>query len=75
MPYDRKHFFDVVRKDLFRGNLTQSQVDGMNYLLEVCLVVALAAGATPATGAKSQVITAQTTRKGISVSYQSPATP
>jgi putative chitinase len=35
MPYDRKHFFDIVRKDLFRGNLTQSQVDGMNYLLEV----------------------------------------
>lgn len=35
MPYDRKHFFDTVRKDLFRGNLTQSQVDGMNYLLEV----------------------------------------
>ena len=35
MPYDRKHFFDAVRKDLFYGNLTQSQVDGMNYLLEV----------------------------------------
>ena len=35
MPYDRKHFFDVVRKDLFRGTLSQSQVDGMNYLLEV----------------------------------------
>lgn len=35
MSYDRKHFFDTVRKDLFRGNLTQSQVDGMNYLLEV----------------------------------------
>jgi putative chitinase len=35
MPYDRKLFFDTVRKDLFRGNLTQSQVDGMNYLLEV----------------------------------------
>ena len=35
MPYDRKRFFDTVRKDLFRGNLTQSQVDGMNYLLEV----------------------------------------
>lgn len=34
MPYDRKHFFDTVRKDLFRGNLRQSQVDGMNYLLE-----------------------------------------
>ena len=35
MPYDRKLFFDTVRKDLFRGTLTQSQVDGMNYLLEV----------------------------------------
>lgn len=35
MPYDRKWFFDTVRKDLFRGTLTQSQVDGMNYLLEV----------------------------------------
>jgi putative chitinase len=35
MPYDRKHFFDTVRKDLFRGNLTQSQVDGQNFLLEV----------------------------------------
>jgi|HubBroStandDraft_5_1064220.scaffolds.fasta_scaffold32076_2 putative chitinase len=35
MPYDRKVFFDVVRRDLFRGNLTQDQVDGMNFLLEV----------------------------------------
>ena len=35
MPYDRKFFFDTVRKDLFNGTLTQSQVDGMNYLLEV----------------------------------------
>ena len=35
MPYERKAFFDGVRKDLFRGNLTQAQVDGMNYLLEV----------------------------------------
>jgi putative chitinase len=33
MPYDRKFYFDTVRKDLFRGNLTQSQVDGQNYLL------------------------------------------
>jgi biopolymer transport protein ExbD len=39
----------------------------MNYLLEVCLVVTLAAGATPAIGAKSQAITAQTMQKGISV--------
>jgi putative chitinase len=35
MPYDRKFFFDTVRKDLFGGNLTQSQVDGMNYELAV----------------------------------------
>ena len=35
MPYDRKAFFDGVRKDLFRGSLTQAQVDGMNYLLAV----------------------------------------
>jgi putative chitinase len=35
MPYDRKHFFDTVRKDLFRGTLTQRQVDGMEYLLAV----------------------------------------
>ena len=35
MPYDRKYFFDTVRKDLFSGTLTQSQVDGMNYLLEM----------------------------------------
>lgn len=35
MPYDRKFFFDNVRKNLFSGTLTQSQVDGMNYLLEV----------------------------------------
>jgi putative chitinase len=35
MPYDRKFFFDTVRKDLFNGTLTQSQVDGMNYLLEI----------------------------------------
>lgn len=35
MPYDRKFFFDTIRKDLFRGTLTQDQVDGMNYLLEI----------------------------------------
>ena len=39
----------------------------MNYVLEVCLAVTLAAGATPAIGAKSQAITAQTMQKGISV--------
>jgi putative chitinase len=35
MPYDRKFFFDTVRTNLFGGTLTQSQVDGMNYLLIV----------------------------------------
>ena len=35
MPYDRKFFFDGVRASLFKGTLTQSQVDGMNYLLEI----------------------------------------
>jgi hypothetical protein len=32
--YERKYFFDSVRAMLFYGNLTQSQVDGMNYLLD-----------------------------------------
>ena len=35
MPYDRKFFFDNVRANLFNKTLTQDQVDGMNYLLEV----------------------------------------
>ena len=35
MPYDRKFFYDNVRASLFHGTLTQAQVDGMNYLLEV----------------------------------------
>jgi putative chitinase len=35
MPYDRKVFFDNVRVNLFNGTLTQSQVDGMNYLLGI----------------------------------------
>lgn len=34
MPYARKEFFDTVRKDLFHGSLTQSQVDEMEALLE-----------------------------------------
>jgi putative chitinase len=33
MPYDRKFYFDSVRADLFRGTLTQGQVDGQNALL------------------------------------------
>jgi putative chitinase len=32
---DRKYFYDSVRVNLFDGNLSQSQVDGMNYLLDV----------------------------------------
>jgi len=32
--YEREYFFDCVRASLFRGKLTQSQVDGMNYILE-----------------------------------------
>ena len=33
MPYDRQTFFDSVRGSLFAGSLTQSQVDGMTYIL------------------------------------------
>lgn len=33
MHYDRKTFFDAVRSSLFGGNLTQSQVDGMEAVL------------------------------------------
>jgi putative chitinase len=32
---DRKAFFDSVRESLFYGVLSQRQVDGMNYLLDV----------------------------------------
>ena len=32
---DRQHFFDSVRASLFNGVLSQRQVDGMNYLLDV----------------------------------------
>lgn len=32
---DRDKFFNAVRSSPFGGNLTQSQVDGMNYLLEI----------------------------------------
>lgn len=35
MPYDREHFFTTVRKDLFGGTMTQSQVDSCNYMLAV----------------------------------------
>lgn len=34
MPFDRKIFFDSVRKSLFAGSMTQQQVDGMNYKLD-----------------------------------------
>jgi len=32
---DREAFFDAVREDPFGGNLTQGQVDGLNFLLDV----------------------------------------
>lgn len=32
--YNREYFYNNVRASLFRGTLTQSQVDGMNYLLD-----------------------------------------
>jgi putative chitinase len=35
MPIDRKQFFDSIRESLFNGVLSQRQVDGMNYLLDV----------------------------------------
>jgi hypothetical protein len=35
MPYDRDKFFPAVRSSLFGGTLSQSQVDGMNYMLDV----------------------------------------
>jgi putative chitinase len=36
MPYDRKFYFDSVRKNLFRGQtLTQKQVDGQEYILGI----------------------------------------
>lgn len=31
---NRKHFFDTVRSQLFHGALTQSQVDGMNTIID-----------------------------------------
>jgi hypothetical protein len=33
--YDRKKFYDSVTQDPFGGSLTQDQVDGMNYLLDM----------------------------------------
>jgi hypothetical protein len=33
--FDRKTFFDAVRKPLFSGSMTQQQVDGMSYKLDV----------------------------------------
>ena len=32
---DRKRFFDSIRASLFGGTLSQSQVDGIDYLLNV----------------------------------------
>ncbi len=34
MPYDRKRFFDAVRRDLFNGRLSGLQVSGMEALLD-----------------------------------------
>lgn len=36
MPYDRDIFFGLVRNSLFSGEMSQSQVDGMNSILRVC---------------------------------------
>ena len=33
--FDRSIFFNRVRSSLFSGSLSQSQVDGMNYMLDV----------------------------------------
>ena len=33
--FDRKVFFDTVRKSLFAGTMSQEQVDGMNFKLDV----------------------------------------
>jgi hypothetical protein len=35
MPWDRQIFFDMVRDNLFAGTLTQQQVEGMNFKLQV----------------------------------------
>lgn len=35
MMFDRSIFFSRVRSSLFNGTLSQSQVDGMNYMLDV----------------------------------------
>lgn len=35
MAYDRDFFFESVRESLFNGKLTQRQVNGMNYLLDI----------------------------------------
>ena len=33
--FDRKIYFDAVRASLFAGRLTQQQVDGQNFILDV----------------------------------------
>src|SRR4051812_5513730 len=35
MPFNREVFFDKVRASLFAGKLSQGQVDGMNFDLDV----------------------------------------
>ena len=35
MPFNREIFFNKVRHSLFSGSMSQSQVNGMNYMLDV----------------------------------------
>lgn len=35
MPYDRDSFFSSVRESLFDGSMSQRQVDGLSYLLDM----------------------------------------
>ena len=35
MGINRKFFFDFVRRQLFKGRLRQTQVDGLNFILDV----------------------------------------
>ncbi|MEM7192647.1 MAG: hypothetical protein AAF405_07210, partial [Pseudomonadota bacterium] len=35
MTFNRKFFFDFVRRQLFKGRLSQKQVDGLSYILKV----------------------------------------
>jgi putative chitinase len=50
MMIDREKFFDSVRESLFWGTLSQSQVDGMNYLLDIWEYEPLFAASNPNDG-------------------------